>query len=201
MSLGQNPRITGIRGSDVQLRRLNAVGQFDNVEGRPMGSRHDQVPSGRRDGAAGSPQADGKSVRPSRAPLDGRLVGWLHIGYGIYIAMLGLVLITGIGRPGMGEWRVLGPFGVVEFEWPWQSHGWAILSGVLLGLGGWGLVRWHRCGWWLLVVLHLERLPTLWVNTTARPALASTYLVFSLGALVWLVWRARVIRPFSRRCS
>jgi len=144
--------------------------------------------------------SDAQHAVKVRPPWDARVIGWAHVAFGILGLLLAIIALAGIAHPsesGWKPWRPLILFGTLEIH----SISWQGVRGLLLGiammLGGYGLARGRRYGWWLILACNLESLPMLLVNLTTTPCVTPVWLVFYLLVLGWLLGRIRLYRPFG----
>ena len=151
--------------------------------------------SGERD--SGVPHVRG--VSGTRHPTDARFFGWVHFAFGILGLLLSVAVLAGIARPVDSEWSARILFGTIQAH----SGFWIGLNGIIWGgatiLGGYGVARGETYGWWLLLLFHIQNLPTMLVNFTDAPGAASIWVAVSVVVLAWLLWRIRLFHPFGRK--
>ena len=136
---------------------------------------------------------------PRRMPRDTQLVGSLCIAFGLALFLSGLAILTGIARLPDWTYTLLTLFGTVQLTSAfWQGIN-LLLHGCGFGLGGYGLTKGQAYGWWVVLLVLFNGIPTCIVNIDGWGYKAFVWLGLVLVLLAWLLARARWYHPLGRK--
>ncbi|HUS45523.1 MAG TPA: hypothetical protein VM219_05775 [Phycisphaerae bacterium] len=134
---------------------------------------------------------------PHKMPWDVVALGWISYVSGV-VCVLGGILFLALGRGEPSGWEKWTLFGTVHVTGRIGFGVWLLIYGILFLIEGWGLLRGRSWAWWLMLGEQVEYA----VSGFSHPSLLwSVSAAIVINALVfgWLLFRAKLFRPFGRR--
>lgn len=126
--------------------------------------------------------------RKKKMPLDARIVGWLVLTSAfIGFLCVGLLVIGLAHNPSDYHRPVL--FGTVSLTSDLSLGIHTFLSGLVCLISGYGLIKGHKFGWWLTLILSIDNISDSLLIFSDYRITASIGIYISIGIIIWLVWR------------
>jgi len=135
-----------------------------------------------------------------KPPWDVKLMGWLHLVTGALLlptGVLGMVGVLDSVYANQSTPTLLGLARLTSGFWFGVNH---LVMGFLSAVAGYGLLKRHPLGWWLVLAMLLHGV----VNMIAGGRYYWWNVLFWLGVVVtaltiaWLIFRARLYHPFGK---
>ena len=136
----------------------------------------------------------------AKLPRDVKFVGWLHLVTGVLLLPMGVLGMVGVldsVYANQSAPTLLGLARLTSGLWFGVNH---LVMGFLSAVAGYGLLKRHPLGWWLLLVVLLYGV----VNMTVGGRFLWWNVFFWLGVVLtaltmaWLIFRARLYHPFGK---
>lgn len=135
-----------------------------------------------------------------KLPGDVKFVGWLHIVAGVGSLPIGVLIMAGVLDPFYADRGVFRLFGMVHLTSGFCLGLDCLVMGLLSAVTGYGLLKRHPLGWWLLLVTLLHGV----ANSIADERFHGPNVIVWPGLTIiglmiaWLIFRARLYHPFGK---
>ena len=132
-----------------------------------------------------------ETVKARKSTLDAKIVGWIVLCNAIIALLIGLLLVTGIGHVAGNTKRSL-LFGILNISSD-LSHGvYDLFLGLVIVVGGLGLIRGRKYGWWIILVSSLYCILDNYLLQVTKGIFPMWGLYILSVITAWLLLRSKV---------